>query len=368
MQLTSLIVSVFVVVLLVSGLYHWRALKAVRYERYFSEHAVFEGDTIEMVEVIANAKLLPLPWLRLESSIAAGLTFGNQSNLAIHTGDIYQNHISLFYLKPYRQITRRHQVTCSQRGLYRLESATMTTGDPLGLSTEVKQFPLGLELLVYPRILTLAELPLPNHSWLGELAVRRWIVEDPFLTAGIRNYRPGDPMGNINWKATARTGELQVHKRDYTADHRLMICLNLEVSDSMWKAVTEPGRIELGIRYAATVADHALNSGLAAGFLCNGCLVDGPKEPVRIEPQAASDRLELLLGTMARLVMDRTASMTRLLEMELETGTTDTDYLIISCHQGEKLQETVEQLRLNGNGVEWMEIPELAEEEMSNSQ
>lgn len=357
MQLPWLIVSTVLILVTLAIVYRWRALKGIRYQRYFTERAVYEGDTVEMVEVIANAKLLPLPWLRLESSIAAGLTFGLQSNLNIHAGEIYQNHSSLFYLRSYRQITRRHQVVCSRRGQYRLESATMTTGDPLGMNTEVKRFPLDLELLVYPRILELQELPLPNHSWLGELAVRRWIVEDPFLTAGIREYRPGDPLGNINWKATARTGELQVHKRDYTADHRLMICLNLETSDSMWKTVVEPERIELGIQYAATVAEHALRSGLAAGFACNARLADGPREPIRMEPDASSDQFTLLLETLARMVLDKTASMIRLLELELEAGTTDTDYLIISCHRGEKLAETAELLRQKGNGVEWMEIP-----------
>lgn len=362
MQLPWLIISAVLLIGLVAAVYRRRALKGIRYERYFSKRAAFEGDEVEMIEVIANAKLLPLPWLRLESSIPAGLAFGKQSNLAIHAGEIYQNHSSLFHLRPYRQITRRHKVGCARRGLYRLESATMTTGDPLGLNSEVKRFPLDLELLVYPRAVPLEELPLPNHSWLGEVTVRRWIVEDPFLTAGIRAYRPGDPLSQINWKATARTGELQVHKRDYTADHRLVICLNVEVSDSMWRTVTAPERIELGIRYAASVAEYALRNGLSVGFICNARLTDGPAEPVRIEPQAATDQLELLLKTMARLVLDRTVSMVRLLELELEAGAADTDYLIISCHWGEKLAETAELLRRGGNGVEWMEIPDWADQ------
>ncbi|MFR9711651.1 DUF58 domain-containing protein [Paenibacillus sp. MB22_1] len=357
MLLPWLLISAVGIIVSLALVYRWRALKGIRYRRYFTERAVFEGDTVEMVEVIANAKLLPLPWLRLESSIAAGLTFGRQSNLNIHAGEIYQNHSSLFHLRPYRQITRSHQVICSRRGWYRLESATMTTGDPFGMNAEVKRFPLDLELLVYPRILELQELPLPNHSWLGELPVRRWIVEDPFLTAGTREYRAGDPLSSINWKATARTGELQVHQRDYTADHRMMICLNLETSDSMWKTVIEPERIELGIRYAATVAEHALRSGLAAGFACNACLADGPRETIRITPYASADQFTLLLETLARMVLDKTVSMIRLLEIELEAGTTDTDYLIISCHRGEKLVETAELLRQNGNGVEWMDIP-----------
>ncbi|GGH37349.1 DUF58 domain-containing protein [Paenibacillus segetis] len=359
MQLTWFIISVGGILLILSVVYSSWALKGVKYSRYFSKEAVFEGESIEMIEVITNEKLLPLPWLRLESSMASGLIFGSQSNLDIHTGDIYQNHISLFYLRPYRQVTRRHVITCARRGLYRLESVTMTTGDPLGLGNNVKQFPLGLELLVYPKVIHLDELPLPNHSWIGQIPVRRWIVEDPFLTSGVTEYRPGDRLGSINWQATARTGTMQVHKRDYSADHRLMICVNLEVSDSMWRTVTDPERIELGISYAAAIAAYALRHGMETGFLCNARLIDGPKIPIRKEPQAVIDQLDHLLDVMARIVLDRSVSMIRLLEQEIEAGITNTDYLIITCHQGDKLRATVEQLQDRGNGIEWMIIPEL---------
>lgn len=52
--------------------------------------------------------------------------------------------------------------------------------------------------------------------------------------------------------------------------------------------------------------------------------------------------------------------MTRLLEEELEADTRDTDFLIISCHQGETLLIQAELLERNGNGIEWMDIPETA--------
>ncbi|MEF2966396.1 DUF58 domain-containing protein [Paenibacillus sp. M1] len=354
------IVSAFLIALLLSWVYNRWALKGVRYTRYFTKRAVFEEESLEMVEVISNAKPLPLPWLRLESSMAAGIAFGKQKNLDVYSGDIYQNHISLFYLRPYRQITRRHRVSCSRRGLYRLESATLTTGDPLGVTRMTQKFDLNLELLVYPRILELGELPLPNHSWLGSLPVRRWIVEDPFLTSGVREYRAGDDLKSINWKATARTGALQVHQRDYTADHRLMICLNVEDSETMWRNITEPERIELGIRFAASVAGYALRHGIETGLMCNARLADGPRESIVIGPSGDAGQLEWLLDTLARVVLDRTVSMSRLLEETVEQGTRDTDFLIISAHRGEKLHAQADELLRLGNGIEWMDIPEAA--------
>ena len=39
-------------------------------------------------------------------------------------------------------------------------------------------------------------------------------LEDPIRIAGARDYRPGDPLKRMHWKATARTGELQVRLVD----------------------------------------------------------------------------------------------------------------------------------------------------------
>ncbi|KGE17160.1 DUF58 domain-containing protein [Paenibacillus wynnii] len=356
MALPGFILFTGILLLIVSIVYQRNALTAVSYSRYFSTKAAYEGDRIEMVEEIINDKLLPLPWLRLESSIARGIEFGRQENLGIHTGEIYQNHISLFYLRSYRHIKRRHLVTCERRGFYRLESVTMTTGDLFGMSSKVKTFPLQLELLVYPMILDMSELPLPIHSWLGELPVKRWIVEDPFLTAGIREYSSGDSMGLVNWKATARTGMMQVHKKDYTADSRLVIGLNVEISDSMWRTVTDIERIELGVRYAATIGEYALQHGIEIRFICNGKLEDSEfREPVI---SAAISGLEELLELLSKLTLERTLPMSRLLELQAENGESDSDFLIITCHRGHELQIAAEQLLQQGNGVEWLDIPE----------
>ncbi|MDF9839160.1 MULTISPECIES: DUF58 domain-containing protein [unclassified Paenibacillus] len=353
MSLPWFIISTLSLLVLVSVIYQRNALKKLSYSRYFSASAVYQGEQIEMVEEIVNRKLLPLPWLRLESSLARGLEFASQDNLGVSSGEIYQNHISLFYLRSYRHIRRRHQIRCTQRGLFRLESVTMTTGDLFGMSRNSKQFPLQLELLVYPQMMDIYELPLPVHSWLGELPVKRWIVEDPFLTAGTREYRPGDSLGAMNWKATARTGVMQVHQKDHTADVRLIICLNVENSDNMWRNITDTERIELGIRYAATVAEYADGHGLEIGLMSNGRL-DGETDAVNA---AQAGSLLEMLGLLARLQLDRTLPMSRLLELEAENSPSDRDYLIISCHRGAELMHAAEELRLLGNGVAWLDIP-----------
>lgn len=53
--------STLLLLVFVSVIYQRSALKNLSYTRYFSASTVYQGEQIEMVEEIANRKLLPLP-------------------------------------------------------------------------------------------------------------------------------------------------------------------------------------------------------------------------------------------------------------------------------------------------------------------
>ncbi|MFD0868247.1 Uncharacterized conserved protein (some members contain a von Willebrand factor type A (vWA) domain) [Chlamydia abortus] len=342
----------FIVVLAQSFLYKRKALKHLSVGRSFNKAAVFEGEEVQLVERIANRKWLPVPWLKLESLIHANLQFQKQYNLNISGGQMFQNHSSLFSLMPYTQITRRHYIRCMKRGAYSLDTATLTCGDLLGMQSVFKTVPVSAQLLVYPKTVPMEEIPLPYRSWQGDLLVRRWIMEDPFMINGVREYRYGDSMKDVNWKATARVGTLQVHNRGFTADHRLMICVNFEVSEEMWNAVTDPELIERGISYAATLAEDGIRQGMEVGFGCNGYTVDQPNEAVRIEPVSGQEHLTLLYETMAKLVIECSCEMSAFLEAEAWNGNQNTVYLLITPYVSAKMQDKIHRLESNGNRVE----------------
>lgn len=59
-----------------------------------------------------------------------------------------------------------------------------------------------------PGDVSIDRLKLPMHRLGGLLEGRRGMVEDPFAFAGMREYDGTDPMNRINWKASARSGNL----------------------------------------------------------------------------------------------------------------------------------------------------------------
>ncbi len=333
-------------------------LRKVSYRRFFSRSAVYEGERVEMVEVIRNMKPLPVPWIRVESRISPSLKFGHGQVSEEREISADQYHKSVFFLGPFSQITRRHDVICLRRGHYEVGSLAMTAGDLLGVSTKTRQESMACGLDVYPRLLDEEELDTPSTRWQGELAVRRWIMPDPFLISGVRNYRAGDPERDIHWRATARTGQLQVKVRDYTADPRMMVVLNVQASEEQWGELMdyEQEDIEQGIRIAATLCMRALAVGTEAGFASNGCMTGekGTGKTICIPACNGADQGEILLTAMARMEIHREMTFPTFLEtLEQIQGI---DILILSAYDSEQIRGQMERLTQAGNSVTFMPL------------
>ena len=351
MELHRLLLVAVVIIALQGWVYRRWGLKRLTYERRFSREAVHAGEEIEMVETIANRKLLPLPWLRLESMIPGPLRFHHDANLDISAGQMYQHHRSVFSLMPYTQIRRRHRIVCMRRGFYRLRSVTMTCGDAVGLAPATVQLELDAQLIVYPRLVSLREIPLPFHEWQGDLSVRRWIVSDPFFISGVRDYRYGDPTNRINWKATARSGQIKVNNEEYTTRRRLMIMINLAAEGRLM----DSERAETALSYAATIAHRSIAQQFEVGFGCNGHLEE-ERGMVRIAPAAGVDHLAFLLTAMAKLAIDIEGPFAELLEQELADHAMHTDYLLITEQIDDRLQDVIHRLRMRGDTVGTMPV------------
>ena len=332
----------------------WR----VTYDRRFSRERVFEGEKVEMVEVIANRKLLPVPWIRAESRMSPFLRFGHGDATGEREISADQYHKSVFYMGPMQRITRRHEVTCLHRGHFEVGSVALTAGDLLAATQKTKQLNVSCAIDVYPRFLSEDELDTPSTRWQGELAVRRWIMPDPFLISGIREYRPGDPLRDVHWGATARTGTLQVKTRDYTADPRMLVVLNVQASEEQWGDLMdyEQEGVEQGLRIAATLCRRALDAGVEAGFATNACLIGekGTGKTILIPAERGAGQMEQILTVMARMEIHR--EMTFPTFLEYLCSLQNADILILSLYDSESIRLRMDMLRSAGNSVTFMTL------------
>jgi len=323
-------------------------LKNLSCTRAFSQPTFFSGDEGELIEVVRNDKPFIIPWLRIESRISPYIRLGRQDNLHV-SGEMY--YCSLFTIMPHQQIRRRHRVRFLHRGYYDLGSVSLTAGDMLGLTKAHKIIELSVPVLVYPRLLDPEDLPVPLSRTLGEIVRQRQLLQDPFLVRGLRPYQPGDPVRDIHWPATARTGEVHVRVHDYTARTRLLVVLNMQSEELQWRdQLNEKDTevVEYAISMVATLCVQTLQSGLAVGFATN-MPMEGSRESTVMLPADGTSREEDILANLARLNIVRTQHFPTLLETL--TTYSGLDILILSRYDSDSIQASISQLRRSGNEV-----------------
>ena len=138
----------------------------------------------------------------------------------------YQRLRSVFQLMPYSKAVREHSVRALRRDRYRMEAAQIVWRD------NAYEFDVPLQLSVYPAQFEAPLDILPDSHRLGDRLAANRFIEDPYFTSGVRQYRRGDPMRNIDFKASARTmsrGQYQLMSRDCDSSRNFdaMVLLDL---------------------------------------------------------------------------------------------------------------------------------------------
>ena len=239
----------------------------LRYSREFSEKRVLFGEEITLSISLENAKLLPLPWLEIEETVPRSLTFtGRSLRMQLSSNAVILE--SLFSLHWYERVTRRYTVYCNARGVHAFGPTTLRSGDVYGFQSRQESFANRQYLLVYPMVVPITRFGLPARHPFGDYKTPRRLLEDPSRVIGVREYMYGDDLRRVHWKATARMMQLQSKVYQPTTTYTLVIFLNAVSQLDVWYGI-HPELQELAICAAASIANWALDEGLAVGLYAN---------------------------------------------------------------------------------------------------
>ncbi len=313
---------------LVSKLWSHLCLKRVTGEHRLSEKRVFPGDEVHLTMRVSNRKLLPLPWVEISVEIPATLigttneggekprnstdrqlpakatkpvkppqaTESIEVTQSAETAD-RSGFVTLSRSTPllwYSAATFSQQLDASARGYYPLGPLSVISGDIFGLYPRDIVQPGNEHLIVYPRTYPLSELGVPSLSLLGDSRSELRVFDDPSRLIGVREYEPGDSLRRIHWKASARSGALQVKLFEFTADLKATIFLGADTFVGRPK-----DEFELGISTAASVARHLVERDMQVGLYVNTKQADS-RQPACIAAGAGSGHLALILEALAK--------------------------------------------------------------------
>ncbi len=194
------------------------------------------GEAVEVEITVFNRGRLPIPWLWLRAPLPVHLEAGGslQGRAAIAAAG---------------RATFRYAFRPGRRGRYHIGRLEYALGDWFGLRTVSGHADVSLWITVYPTVFPLPPFPVPPLLPVGP----RRHAASPFreeFVLGLRDYRPGDPLRWIAWKATARQQTLQVREFPRVRERLLTIVLNLDTA--AWQGHAPRRGVERALCVAAS--------------------------------------------------------------------------------------------------------------------
>lgn len=253
--------------------------------RYRVPETVSFGDRATVTITVENSSLLPVPWLQIADSVPLALRTASPLRLAFSLGAGHT-----------RALT--YEVLGARRGYYQLGPLRLTTGDVLGLHTRQLTTPPA-ELTVFPRVMPIQRLGLPAQMPFGPLPSRVRRGEDPARPAGVRPYQASDGVRRLDWKSTARHGELLVRRAEPTVAPETTIALAFGRADYPARILQDC--LDRAATTAASLGTALLARKLPVGLLSNGVDPKHPGKTVMLPHGKGDGHRHLLLYTLGRL-------------------------------------------------------------------
>ena len=263
-----LVVGVFSVLLAISGYFvGWLRRPVFEVVRLFSPPVVPAGSPSHVTLRVRNAGMISTPTLLW--------------NDAIPWHEL-QTPLELAPL-PIRPASRRtttldYVTHPPRRGLYTVGPLVVDASDPFGMSRSVTAVGDVDRITVVPAV-----VPLPDGGPVlidgdgsAQLVQRRAVGSDDDLST--REYRSGDALRRVHWRASARHGELMVRQEEHRSHPDARIIIDTRASGhpdaapdpATWPPVTYSATFEWAVRMLASLAVHLDEAGFRVDVVESG--------------------------------------------------------------------------------------------------
>ncbi|NQX13692.1 DUF58 domain-containing protein [Microbacteriaceae bacterium VKM Ac-2855] len=191
------------------------------------------------------------------------------------------------------RVLARYHLPARRRGVHRLGPLRLRRVDVLGLAERISDVGDAQPFVVTPRTVPLESDVLDAYGVGGSSPVAH-----PMAGAGAddvipRDYRPGDAMRRVHWRASARTGELKVRQDEQNTDPHAWVLLETR-SDRLGD---DGDDLEWAVSMAASLAVHLIERGFETHLV--------ETANTRTDPGRVSDEIEYAHDVLLHLARVR---------------------------------------------------------------
>ena len=280
-----------IVILLLAALMEWLSLRGgaacADGDFSLSKTRAEADEPVEMTVSARNTGRLPITYLALRIAFPPAADLPDTADARMERSLRVVTETFRLWGRSAKERTLRFRI--STRGVHTLSGRELARGDFLGLRLISRQLDRRQVLLVYPRRLESPALAEAVGNDCGAMSARRWLLRDPVLTLGVREYTGTEPMRTISWSQTARRGELMVREFDYTRTLNCAVLLSVS-----GLGADEDALLDRCCGAARTVCETLIAHGVEARLYTNAALTGYRSEPWRSASASAGREMDLL--------------------------------------------------------------------------
>ena len=306
-MITFVLIGLTAVILVIQFVIAPKASQHLQLRYSFDTQLAEPGEMITFTGRLLNNWFFPVLFINFYEYMPEGAAIPGKD-------DNYDAH-SLFLL-PYREFRHSVSFTLPRRGVYRSGKYHIQTGDFLGFKSWVASNPIGCSITVMPRLCTDEPVVRILGGYIGDISVRRFIIEDPVLTVGYLDYTGREPMKKISWKHSAKAGRLMVKNSDYTVDANAAVVLNMASGSNEEK--------EKSLEIVRTVCEKLEREHIPYQFLSNG-------DVGNLEEGFGKKHMDQLMTKLGRSMLYGYDSFDDLVERCIRERKKSRSYFIISA-------------------------------------
>ena len=279
--------------------WYYRVLvpESLRVRLEVQPHRVFPDKPLEVRLTLRNEGRLPLPWVRLEVHLPRTAQTDLKLQMSPYDAVLWLP----LSLQGKEQVERRIALSVPGRGLHRVGKPAAHVADPLGVDDARTDLEGGTEFLCYPRLHDV-HLRMREALPLGERRGRSFLDEQSRYL-GPRPYQATDPLRRIDWRQSARRGDLFVRTYETVATAQTAIFLDPTTARTAWDGI-DTEVLEATVELTGSIAHDLIGRGQAVGLYVTGVFSEAAgRRPfsVRERPRGGPQQLARILAALAQL-------------------------------------------------------------------
>ena len=279
------------------------------------------GAPFHVQAIVENNSRIPLSYLAVIETYPPTAAIPENMVFRVRPDDVYVKKICRVKGRQRKKLTLETAVT--KRGVHLFNGDSIEFGDFLGFREFTKKIYYKREIVVYPERLDSPDLSDALGRFYGDIAARRFLIRDPILTVGCREYTGREPMKEIHWLQSARRNELMVREFDYT--RQLSACVILAVDEINQK---DEDCLDECCSAARSVCESFVASGVSVSFFTNSILMRISEKGLW-KCEASPGSTSTLLEGLGRVTSSSRGGLYALLEYALLNSDYDAAFVII---------------------------------------